>query len=67
MPGLPSVTREELSELREGHVLRDETRTATGEAVRRLLSNDAPAGGYRLDLAPAAALLAAHADTVNQS
>src|SRR5688572_12109869 len=57
-PGLRSVTRQELSELREGHVLRDETRTATGEAVLRPLSNDAPARGYRLDVAPAAALLA---------
>ena len=53
---LPNVTRQELSELREGHVLRDETRTATGEAVIRPLSNDAPARVYRLDVAPTALL-----------
>jgi hypothetical protein len=58
MPGLLSVTRQELSELRKGHVLRDETRTAAGEAVLRPLSDDAPTRGYRLDVAPAAALLA---------
>jgi hypothetical protein len=55
---LPSVTRQELSELREGHVLRDETPAATGKAFLRPVANDAPAAGYRLDVAPAAALLA---------
>jgi hypothetical protein len=60
--GLPSVTRQELSELGEGHVLRDETSTATGEAVLRPLSNDVPARGYRLDVAPTAALLARRLD-----
>ena len=55
---LPGVTRQELSELREGHVLRDEPPTATGKAFLRPVANDAPAPGYRLDVAPAAALLA---------
>src|SRR3954468_3149844 len=56
--GLPSVTRQELSELREVPVLRDEDGSPTGEAVLRPLSNDAPARGYRLHVAPTAALLA---------
>jgi hypothetical protein len=43
---LPSVTRQELSELREGHVLRDETPTATGMAFLRSVTNDAAAPGY---------------------
>ena len=55
---LPSVTRQERLELREGHVLRDETPSATGMAFLSPVANDAPAPGYRLDVAPAAALLA---------
>ena len=55
---LPKMTCQELSELREGHVLRDETLTATGKAFRRRVGNDAAARGYRFDVAPAAALLA---------
>jgi hypothetical protein len=55
---LPSVTCQELLELGEGHVLRDETPTATGEAFLCPVADDAPTPGYRLDVAPAAALLA---------
>jgi len=55
---LPNVTRQELSELREGHVLRDQTHAAAGQAFLRPVGDDAPAPGYRLDVAPAAALLA---------
>jgi integrase len=59
---LREVTGQEFSELREGHVLRDETLTATGEAFRRSVANDVAALGYRLEVAPAAALLARHLD-----
>jgi hypothetical protein len=59
---LPEVTGQEFSELREGHVLRDETLTATGEAFLRGVANDVAALGYRLEVASAAALLARHLD-----
>ena len=59
---LPNATRQELSELREGHVLRDETFTAAGEAFRRPVPDDAPAPAYGLDVAAAAALLARSLD-----
>jgi hypothetical protein len=59
---LLNLTRQYLSELREGHVLRDQTPTATGEAFGRVVGNDAAAPGYRLDVAATAALLARHLD-----
>jgi hypothetical protein len=54
----PSERRfQQLSELRERHVIRDKASTAAGEALLRRLANDVPRF-YRLDVAPTAALLA---------
>jgi hypothetical protein len=64
---LLKVACHQLSELREGHVLGDEAPTATGKAFLGSVASDAPARGYRLDVAPAAALLARRLDGNRQS
>ena len=56
------VTCQELSELREGHVVGDGASTATGKAFLRRVANDVGVLVYRLDVAPTAAFLARHLD-----
>ena len=59
---LLKLTCQQLSELRERHVLGDETPTATSKAFLGRVGNDAPASGYRLEVAAAATLLTGHLD-----
>jgi hypothetical protein len=62
--GEPTSQRrlQQLSELRQGHVIWDETLTATGKAFLRRVANDVSGLSDRLDEAPTAALLAWHLD-----
>ena len=53
---------QQLSELRQRHVVWDETLTATGKAFRRRVANNMSGLSDRLDEAPTAALLARHLD-----
>jgi hypothetical protein len=53
---------QQLSELREGHVVWDETFAATDNAFLRRVANDVSGVGNGLDEAPTAALLARQLD-----
>ena len=59
---LGSSGLQQLSELREGYVVWDETLAATGKAFLRRVANDVPGVGNGLDEAPTAALLARQLD-----
>ena len=59
---LAKVARQELSELREGHIFGDDASPTTGEAFLRWLANDVPSRTYRLKVATTAALLARRLD-----
>jgi hypothetical protein len=54
------ITCQQLSELRKGHVVGDETTTAASKAILRRVASDVAALAYRLEVAPTAALLARH-------
>jgi hypothetical protein len=62
--GEPASDRglQQLSELRERHVVWDETSTATGKAFLRSVADDVPGISDGLDEAATAALLARHLD-----
>jgi hypothetical protein len=54
------ITCQQLSELRKGQVVGDETTTAASKAFLCRVASDVAALAYRLEVAPTAALLARH-------